>query len=71
MERYLKVKEVADLIGLSPRTIYEWAEADYIPHYRLPKGLRFKISQVDAWMQRRQVRGRVTFKLPGEEFIAV
>ncbi len=56
MERYVCVKDVASLFSVSPKTIYDWAQRKFIPHYRLPKGLRFKLSEVDRWMTRRGVK---------------
>jgi excisionase family DNA binding protein len=56
MERYVCVKDVASFFSVSPKTIYDWAERRFIPHYRLPKGLRFKLSEVDRWMKRRKVK---------------
>jgi len=44
-------------------TIYDWTHADYIPHYKFPKGLRFKPSEVERWLRRRQKRGRENYQV--------
>lgn len=60
LERYVTVKEVAEFLTISPNTIYFWTHTKFIPHYWLPKGIRFKMSEVESWMKRRKVVGRET-----------
>ena len=35
-EGYLRVKEAAELLGVSPNTVGNWGEAGKIPEYRHP-----------------------------------
>jgi len=58
MERYVGVKEIAEFLGVSPNTVYYWISIDFIPRYRLPKGVRFKLSEIERWMSRRKKIGR-------------
>ena len=47
----LKVAEVAQLLNVKPRTIYEMVSQDRIP-YRKPPGsniLRFDLDEIMAW----------------------
>lgn len=47
----LKVPEVAELLGVKPRTIYEMVAQNRIP-YRKPPGsniLRFDLNEILAW----------------------
>jgi len=67
MERLLKIGQVADLLQVSKRTIYDWTHADYIPYYKFPKGLRFKPSEVERWLERRKKRGRENYQ--GEKIL--
>ncbi len=49
--RFLKVPEVAELLGIKPRTIYEMVAQNRIP-YRKPPGsniLRFDLNEILAW----------------------
>jgi len=62
MERLLKIGQVADLFQVSKRTIYDWTHTDYIPHYKFPKGIRFKHSEVERWLERRKKRGRGNYQ---------
>ena len=63
MEKLLKVEQLSEIIQVSPSTIYHWAQADYIPHYKFPKVLRFKLSEVERWLNRRKTKGREMLKL--------
>lgn len=49
--QFLKVPEVAELLGVKPRTIYEMVAQERIP-YRKPPGssiLRFDLEEILAW----------------------
>jgi excisionase family DNA binding protein len=35
-EGYMRVKEAAELLGVSPNTVRSWGEAGKIPEYRHP-----------------------------------
>jgi excisionase family DNA binding protein len=53
--QFLKVPEVAELLGVKPRTIYEMVATERIP-YRKPPGsniLRFDLDEILAWTKRR------------------
>ena len=49
----LTVAEVARWLRVDPRTIYRWVRVAQIPHVRLERGVRFKRTDVDAWMRER------------------
>jgi excisionase family DNA binding protein len=49
--RFLKVAELAELLQIKPRTIYEMVAQNRIP-YRKPPGsniLRFDLAEILAW----------------------
>ena len=51
----LKVADVAQLLNVKPRTIYEMVSQDRIP-YRKPPGsniLRFDLDEILAWTRRK------------------
>jgi putative molybdopterin biosynthesis protein len=53
MPTFLTVKEVAQLLKVKPRTIYEMVAQGRIP-YRKPLGsniLRFDLDEILAWMK--------------------
>ncbi len=65
-ERLLTVKEVADMTGLPVSWIYSKAEDGTLPHFKLGKYLRFRVSEVTAWLEtlRRGGHGHSAVALP-------
>ena len=54
-KQFLKVAEVAELLKVKPRTIYEMVAQNRIP-YRKPPGsniLRFDLEEILEWTQRK------------------
>ena len=64
MEKLVSVNTVAEQLTVSPKTVYHWVHIGFIPHYRLPKAVRFKLSEVENWLKRRKRKGRETVSLP-------
>ncbi len=60
MEKFVGIKEIAEYLSVSPKTVYYWTHIQFIPHYRLPKAIRFKVSEVESWVERKRRRGRQT-----------
>lgn len=60
MERLINIKAVSDYLGVSPKTVYYWTHIGFIPHYKFPKGIRFRLSEVENWVKRRRQKGRET-----------
>jgi len=63
MEKLLKVEQVADLLQVSKRTIYDWTHVDYIPHYKFRNCVRFKETDIIIWLNKRANKGRIAYKL--------
>jgi excisionase family DNA binding protein len=59
-ERLLTARELAELLGFAPATIVDWAEARKIPSFKLGGRLRFRLSEVEVWLeeQRGGLNGR-------------
>ena len=53
-ERLLTADEIAEYLCCSVSTVRRFAARGEIPHYRLGKLLRFRRSEVEAWLARRQ-----------------
>lgn len=52
--RYLNIEQVADMLGVPKSFIYRRTargHADPIPHYRIGGHLRFKLEDVEAWVE--------------------
>jgi excisionase family DNA binding protein len=57
-EPFLKTYEVAELLGFAPATIQDWAQKKGLPHWKPGGRLRFRESEVLAWLdERRRVNG--------------
>jgi excisionase family DNA binding protein len=53
--QFLKVPEVAELLGVKPRTIYEMVAQERIPYHKPPGSsiLRFDLEEILAWTKAR------------------
>ncbi len=54
-ETYLTVDELCDLTGLKKATIYAKRSRRELPAYKFGRELRFKRSEVDAWISSKQL----------------
>jgi len=63
MERLMTIKDLSEWLQVNKSTIYQWTHIGYIPHYKLPKGVRFKPSEVERWLNKRKKKGRASYKL--------
>ena len=50
-ERWLAVEDVAEHLGVKKDTIYRFVRDRGFPAYRVGNLWRFKLSQVDAWVE--------------------
>lgn len=51
------VKEVAELLDYTPDTIYLKARTGEIPAIRVGRNIRFRASDVEAWIDRQPAAG--------------
>jgi excisionase family DNA binding protein len=51
----LTIQEVADLLGFKPATIKAWAEQGKLPAYRIGNRLRFRESELVAWLEQQRL----------------
>jgi excisionase family DNA binding protein len=52
MEKLLSVKELAELLGLSPHTVYRLSARRLIPVQRIRRRVLFAPSRIEAWLAR-------------------
>jgi excisionase family DNA binding protein len=57
-ERLLTAREIAELLSFSPATIVDSAEADRIPSFKIGGRLRFRLSEVEAWLEQQRNEAR-------------
>ncbi len=63
MEKLLTVEEIAEYLKLRPSTIYQWTHQGFIPHIKVGNRVRFKISQIEKWLEKRTLEGRARRRL--------
>ena len=63
MDKMLTVKDLSEWLQVSPSTIYQWTHTGFVPHYKLPKGVRFKDDEIEKWLKKRRSSGRNRFNL--------
>jgi excisionase family DNA binding protein len=52
-ERWLSVDDVAAYLGVRRGTVYKWVERLGLPARKVGRLLKFKRSEIDAWVERR------------------
>lgn len=50
-EKWSSLEDIAEHLGVSKDTIRNWIKKDAIPHYRIGKQFKFKISEIDEWVE--------------------
>jgi excisionase family DNA binding protein len=50
-DRLLTARELAELLGFAAGTIVDWSERGEIPSFKLGGRLRFRESEVGAWLE--------------------
>ena len=58
-EPRVSVKTAARFLGVSASLVYAWVERKQIPHYRLGRAIRFKLSELEAWLRQFRVNGGI------------
>lgn len=56
----LEVRDVADRLRVSRAAVYRWVEHRHLPFYNLPGGIRFKVADVEAFIESRRTAARST-----------
>ncbi|MCC8128139.1 MAG: helix-turn-helix domain-containing protein [Clostridiales bacterium] len=51
VEKWVNLEEISAHVGLSKDTIRGYIKKEQIPYYRIGKQYKFKISEIDAWIQ--------------------
>lgn len=58
-EPYVSVRVIAELLGVSEGWVYERTARHEIPHRRVGRYVRLRVSEVEAWIEQQteEVRG--------------
>lgn len=50
-EPWASVEDVAKHLGIARDTVYRWIESKALPAHKVGRLWKFKLSQVDAWVE--------------------
>ena len=50
-DRWLSVDEIGEYLGVKRDTVYKWINDKGMPAHKIGRLWKFKISQVDAWVE--------------------
>lgn len=53
-EPLLSAAEVAELLGVRPSSVYEYARTRQLPHVRIGRHVRFVRSDLESWLTTRR-----------------
>ena len=51
VERWLSLEEISKHVGCSKDTIRAWIKKDTIPFQKVGRQYKFRLSEVDAWIE--------------------
>lgn len=51
VERWYSLEEISIHLGVSKDTIRSWIKKDTIPYHKVGRQYKFRISEVDAWIE--------------------
>ena len=56
MEKLLTIEEAATILGVAKKTLYMYVSAKKIPYCKVGSLVRFKETDLEAWVSAREVR---------------
>lgn len=57
--KLLTPEQVAEQLGVKKSTIYKWTHEGYIPHVKLGRLVRFRQPDIDVWIAKKSIEGRM------------
>ena len=51
VEKWVTLKEIQEHLGVGRETVLQWISKRNMPAYKMGRLWKFKISEVDAWVQ--------------------
>jgi excisionase family DNA binding protein len=64
MKVMLNRPEAAEYLGIQTQTLAAWASLGRyaIPYYRIGKSVRYRVADLDAWLEQRRTEGTTSGK---------
>jgi excisionase family DNA binding protein len=53
LPKFLTVEEVAELLRVSPRSVYDWVSQEIIPFHKAGRRTIFLLDEILEWTERR------------------
>jgi excisionase family DNA binding protein len=69
MTKLLTKEEVAEMLGVTPSTIYQWSHEGFIPYMNIKNLVRFRQNDIDKWIEDRVIDGRRTRTVEVRELV--
>lgn len=57
----LRPRDAAQMLSVSPRTLYNWTRAGLIPYVKIGRTVLYRVADLEDWLSRQSRRA------PGEE----
>jgi excisionase family DNA binding protein len=57
-DRLLTAKELADILAISPKTLYNYVTRGMIPYFKIESNVRFRAREVAEWLRQHSSRPR-------------
>ena len=54
MEKFIDIKQLSERLSVKVKTIYGWVRDGRIPCYKLEGLLRFNVSEIEEWAEKRR-----------------
>ena len=55
-DRLLTAKELADILAISPKTLYNYVTRGMIPYFKIESNVRFRAREVAEWLRQHSCR---------------
>jgi excisionase family DNA binding protein len=56
-DRLLTARQVAETLGVTPKTVLRWTSTRGLPGFRLGRALRYREADLEAWLRRHATTG--------------
>lgn len=63
MEKLLTIQDVCELLQVSKSLVYKWVHMDFIPYIKIGTCVRFKQSNVERWLRRKECKGKAKYQV--------
>ena len=62
--KLMDINQLAEMLNVKKKTIYDWVHKDLIPYVKLGRLLRFDPNDIEQWIKKRRVKGRNPRRFP-------